>query len=182
MKALVLLADGFEEIEATAIIDVLRRAGITVETAALATSPVMGSHGIAIVADGTLSDVKDAAFDAVVLPGGMPGSKNLKEDPRVLSLLGRAASSGKVLAALCAAPIALEAAGVLAGKRATAYPGYELPSARYSEDRVVVDGNVITSRGPGTALEFSLSLVQKLLGPDAAEKLRERMLVQAPAA
>jgi protein deglycase len=180
MNALVLLADGFEEIEATAIVDVLRRAGVTVTTAALGQNPVRGSHGIALVADRALDGTDDSSFDAIVLPGGMPGSKNLKEDPRVTELLSRSAAQGKVVAAVCAAPIALEAAGVLAGKRATAYPGHELPSARYSEDRVVVDGNVVTSRGPGTAIEFSLVLVEKLAGAPTAERLRSAMLVAVP--
>jgi len=177
MKALVLLAEGFEEIEATAIVDVLRRAGVTVTTAALGASPVRGSHGIALVADRALDGLEADAFDAVVLPGGMPGAKNLKEDPRVLRLVAKAAHDGKVVAAVCAGPIALAAAGVLAGRRATAYPGYELEGARFSEERVVVDDNVITSRGPGTAIEFSLALVDKLVGAARAEQLRRDMLV-----
>jgi protein deglycase len=176
MKALVLLAEGFEEIEAVTIVDVLRRADITVTTAALGKSPVVGSHGIALVADRSLDGASVADFDAVVLPGG-PGSKQLKEDGRVLSLVRHAMSAGKTVAALCAAPIALEAAGVLAGRRATSYPGHELPSANYSEERVVVDGNLITSRGPGTALEFSLALVEKLAGADAKQRVAHAMLV-----
>jgi len=180
MKALVLLAEGFEEIEATAIIDVLRRADVKVTTAALGANPVRGSHGIALVADRPLDGVESEAFDAVVLPGGMPGAKNLKEDPRVVGLVAKAARDGKVVAALCAGPIALAAAGVLAGRRATAYPGYELEGALFSEERVVVDDNVITSRGPGTAIEFSLALVEKLVGAAAADRLRKAMLVATP--
>jgi protein deglycase len=178
MNAVVLLAEGFEEIEAVTIVDVLRRAGVKVTTAALGASPVMGSHGIALVADRSLDGVAVADFDAVVLPGGMPGSRHLKEDARVLSLLSEAARSNKIVAAVCAAPIALEAAGVLAGRRATSYPGHELPSAHYSEDRVVVDENLVTSRGPGTSLEFSLALVEKLAGADAKERLARAMLVR----
>lgn len=181
MNALVLLAEGFEEIEATAIVDVLRRSGVTVTTAALGTSPVRGSHGISLVADRSLEGVDAATFDAVVLPGGMPGAKHLKEDPRVLALVAKAAHAGKVVAAVCAGPIALAAAGVLAGRRATAFPGYELEGARFSEERVVVDDNVITSRGPGTAIEFSLALVERLVGSAAAERLRREMLVVTPA-
>lgn len=179
MNALVPLAEGFEEIEAVTIIDVLRRAGVTVTTAALERSPVTGSHGIALVADRALSGVSVAGFDAVVLPGGMPGSRLLKEDVRVRSLIAEAARANKLVAAVCAAPIALEAAGVLAGKRATSYPGNPLPSATYSEERVVVDGNVITSRGPGTALEFSLAVVERLAGAEARERLARAMFVTA---
>lgn len=177
MRALVLLADGFEEIEAVTIVDVLRRGGIAVTTAALGASPVTGSHGIAVGADRLLDGISAADFDAIVLPGGLPGSRNLKEDARVLALLGAAARANKTIAAVCAAPIALEAAGVLAGKRATAYPGHELPSARYSEERVVVDGNVVTSRGVGTVLEFALVLVGRLAGVEVKERLERAMLV-----
>jgi 4-methyl-5(b-hydroxyethyl)-thiazole monophosphate biosynthesis len=177
MRVLVPLADGFEEIEAVTVVDVLRRAPLEVVTAALGESPVRGSHGIALVADARLDDVRADDFDAVVLPGGMPGSRNLRDDERVLSIVRAMASANKLVAAICAAPIALEAAGVLAGRRATSFPGNELPSARYVEDRVVVDANVVTSRAAGTAFEFALRLVAELRGADAAEKLRSNMLV-----
>src|SRR5262245_58771725 len=118
MRVLVPLAEGFEEIEAVTIIDVLRRASIEVVTASLAKSPVVGSHGIAVSADVRLDGVAAEAFDAVVLPGGMPGSAVLAADERVLSVVRRAAGEKKLVAAICAGPIALEAAGVLAGKRA----------------------------------------------------------------
>jgi 4-methyl-5(b-hydroxyethyl)-thiazole monophosphate biosynthesis len=178
MKALVPLAEGFEELEAVTIIDVLRRAGVTVTTAALESSPVTGSHGISVAADTRLSQVLGERFDAVVLPGG-PAAKRLRDDPRVIAVLQHTAREGRVVAALCAAPIALEAAGVLAGKRATVYPGNELPSAHYVEERVVVDGNVVTSRGPGTALEFSLALVDMLVGTATASELAAAMIVEA---
>ena len=106
----------------------------------------------------------------------MPGSKTLSDDPRVRALVQAAAREGRWVAAICAAPIALEAAGVLAGKRATSYPGNELPSAVYAEERVVVDGKLVTSRGAGTALEFALALVERLRGPDIAQKLRAAMI------
>ncbi len=177
MRVLVPLAAGFEEIEAVTIIDVLRRASIDVVTAALGEREVAGSHAIRVTADALLDDVKSADYDAVVLPGGMPGSRTLRDDERVLGVLRTFARENKLVAAICAAPIALEAAGVLSGKRATSYPGNELPSARYAEDRVVVDGALITSRGPGTALEFALALVERLKGTEAAEKLRAGMIV-----
>jgi len=176
MKALVPLAEGFEELEAVTIIDVLRRAGVEVTVAALASSPVTGSHAIQIAADTTLDAVDARSFDAVVLPGG-PAAKRLRDDARVLEIVRAAAASGKLVAALCAAPIALEAAGVLAGKRATVYPGNALPSAELVEERVVIDGNIVTSRGPGTALEFSLTLVEALVNREKANELRAAMIV-----
>jgi 4-methyl-5(b-hydroxyethyl)-thiazole monophosphate biosynthesis len=175
MKALVPLAEGFEELEAVTIVDVLRRAGVEVTLAALAKSPVTGSHGIVVNADAELDGLDASTFDAVVLPGG-PAAKRLRDDPRVRAIVQRMAERGRLVAALCAAPIALEAAGVLTGKRATVYPGNELPSAELVEERVVVDGNVVTSRGPGTALEFSLALVALLVGRETAESLRRAML------
>jgi 4-methyl-5(b-hydroxyethyl)-thiazole monophosphate biosynthesis len=177
MRVLVPLADGFEEIEAVTIVDVLRRASIEVVTAALGDPDVRGSHGILLRADARLDEVGAEQFDAVVLPGGMPGSKTLRDDERLRKIVQQAAGTGKLVAAICAAPIALEAAGVLAGRRATSYPGNELPSARYVEERVVADGSLITSRGPGTAFEFSLALVERLKGSDAANELRAGMLV-----
>ncbi|HTQ07861.1 MAG TPA: DJ-1 family glyoxalase III [Polyangiaceae bacterium] len=176
MNALVPLADGFEELEAVTIIDVLRRAGVEVTVAAVGKSPVTGSHAIAISADAELDAVRERAFDAVVLPGG-PAAERLRDDERVKAMLRRLAAEGKLVAAVCAAPIALEAAGVLRGKRATAYPGNALPSASFVEQRVVVDGNVVTSRAPGTALEFALSVVEKLAGAHKRDEVARAMLV-----
>ena len=175
-KALVLLAEGFEEIEAVTIVDVLRRAQVLVHVAALKGAPVRGSHGIEIVPDGSLAEIDASGFDAVVLPGGMPGSKNLRDDARVLAVVREFDAAGKLVAAICAAPIALEAAGVLRGRRATSYPGNELPSAAYSEERVVEDGNLVTSRAPGSALEFALRLVARLVSPEASGRLGASML------
>jgi protein deglycase len=176
MNVLVPLGEGFEELEAVTIIDVLRRAGLKVTVAALGSSPVVGSHAISVACDTTLDAVAENAFDAVVLPGG-PAAQRLRDDERVKSIVKRAAEQGKLVAALCAAPIVLEAAGVLAGKRATVYPGNLLPSARQVEERVVIDGNIVTSRGPGTALEFSLALVEKLVGTATANELANAMIV-----
>lgn len=176
--ALVLLAEGFEEIEAVTIVDVLRRADVTVTLAALTSTRVKGAHDVVVEADATLDDTISAAkdFDAVVLPGGGPGSSRLREDARVKELVVKQARSGRLVAAICAAPTALEAAGILAGRAATSYPGCELPSARYKLDRVVVDCNIVTSRAPATALEFSFTIVEKLVGVDRVLQLREAML------
>lgn len=173
--ALVLLADGFEELEAVTIIDVLRRGEVSVTTASLAAKRVTGSHQISIEADALLDAVRVEDFDALVLPGG-PAAKTLREDARAQQTIKRAAAAGKLLAALCAAPTALEVAGVLTGKRATSYPGNPLPSARWVEHPVVEDGNVITSRGPGTSMAFALAVVERLSGAEAAKTTAERLL------
>ena len=173
--ALVLLADGFEEIEAVTIIDVLRRGEVAVTTASLAGKRVTGSHQICVEADALLDAVSVDDFDALVLPGG-PAAKTLREDVRAQTTIQRAARAGKLIAAVCAGPTALEVAGVLAGKHATAYPGNPLPSAELVEVPVVEDGNVITSRGPGTTMAFALKLVERLSGPAIAATTAERLL------
>jgi len=179
---LVPLAEGFEEIEAATIVDVLRRGGVEVTTASLGDRTVKGAHALPFVADATLDAVlaEKPRFDAVVLPGGMPGAANLRDDPRVLRALAQVVERGGTAAAICAAPIALEAAGLLAGRKATAYPGFRerLTSAALRSDApVVVDGPVVTSAGPGTALEFALALVERLVSHEKAEELRGGMLV-----
>jgi protein deglycase len=179
-RVCVLLAPGFEEIEAITVIDVLRRADIETITLGVDGPVVEGSHGIRVQADATLGDVAEGKWDAVVLPGGMPGSARLRDDARVQALLVRQRAAGGKLAAICAAPIALSAAGVLAEKKATSYPAFEsqLRCAAYLTDRVVVDGDVTTSRGVGTALPFALSLVEQLRGAEVAQQVAERMLVE----
>jgi 4-methyl-5(b-hydroxyethyl)-thiazole monophosphate biosynthesis len=176
-KVVLVLAEGFEEIEAVTAIDVLRRAGVQVTIAGLEAGAVRGSHDIAIVAERPIDGVSAANFDALLLPGGMPGAAHLRDDARVKALVQAFAGAGKLCAAICAAPIALEAAGVLAGRRATSYPGFELPSASYVNENVVTDGNLVTSRGVGTALEFALTLVERLVDAETAAQLRQRMLI-----
>ena len=173
--ALLILVEGFEETEAVTIMDVLRRGDVAVTTASLVGKHVRGSHDITVEADTLLDSVNVDHFDALVLPGG-PGAKTLRESPRVLEVIQRAASSGKLVAAVCAAPTALEAAGVLKGKRATVYPGNQLPSAYYVEERVVEDGNIVTSRGPATAMAFALKLVERLSGAEIAKSTAEKLL------
>lgn len=167
-RVLVPLAPGCEELEAVTIIDLLRRAGIEVVSAGLAAGPVRASRGTVLLPDATLDDALRQDYDMVVLPGGMPGAKNLNEDPRVKALLRKMADSDKFTGAICAAPFVLAEAGLLAGKRATSYPGFvdkmDLPDVRYVNDPVVQDGKVITSRGPGTAMDFALALVEILAG------------------
>ncbi len=177
VKVVVFLVNGFEEIEAIAAVDVLRRAGVEVTTASLGGRAVLGAHDIQVVADRLLDDIDSDTYDALVLPGGTSGSAALRDDPRVQRAVASANQAGKLVAAICAAPIALEAAGVLKGRRATSYPGCELPSADYQEESVVEDGNIITSRGPGTAIEFALTLVARLVGAETAARLRQSMVV-----
>ncbi len=178
-RVCVVLADGFEEIEAVTIVDVLRRAGIDVTLAGVAGDRVRGAHGIEVRADTTLDALPEVPWDAVVLPGGLPNATTLRDTPAVLDLLRVQASAERRVAAICAAPIALGKAGVLEGRRATCYPGFEgeLTGARTEVAPVVRDGLVTTSRGPGTAMAFALALVEDLAGAERAAQLREQMLV-----
>jgi 4-methyl-5(b-hydroxyethyl)-thiazole monophosphate biosynthesis len=172
-RVLVPLAEGFEELEAVTIIDVLRRAGIDVVVASLGDSPVAGSHGIRIAADTPLGALAEQQFDMIALPGGMPGADHLKKDTRIAALINRLCGEGKPVAAICAAPMVLAAAGVLDGRRATSYPGFLKDAKRTTvvDEPVVSDNGVITSRGPGTALDFALALVAELAGRDVRNEV-----------
>ena len=168
-NALVILADGFEEIEAVTPVDVLRRAGVEVIVAALREGiHVAGRTGITLHADTTLTSVEARTFDAVILPGG-PGVKHLRADFRVRGIVERHTAAGRWIGAICAAPTVLHDAGLLQGRRYTAHfsVANELP-AMLPQERVVVDGNLITSRGAGTALDFGLQLVEKLVSREKA--------------
>lgn len=182
-KVLIPLATGFEEIEAVTIIDVLRRAGVEVITAGLGHGLVHGSHKIALAPDCRIDDVASGNFDMIALPGGMPGATHLRDHPRLQQILREAKDAGRWTAAICAAPMALGPSEITEGHAVTSYPGFadQFPHARYLEDRVVVDRTVITSRGPGTALEFALTLVEKLCGAEKARELAGQMLVHRPA-
>jgi len=181
MTVCVLLAEGFEEIEAVTILDVLRRAELDVTALGVAGIEVAGSHGIVVRADATLAAAAGRRWDLVVLPGGMPGAAHLRDSEPVQALVKEQHARGGLLGAICAAPIALAAAGVLAGRRVTSFPGFEqqLEGARYSEECVVVDGHLVTSRGPGTALPFALRLVAELCGASKAAELGKALLVSA---
>ncbi len=167
-KVLVPLAGGCEELEAVTIIDLLRRAGIEVVTAGLQPGIVKASRGTQLLPDATLDAVLRVEFDMIVLPGGMPGAQHLREDPRIIALLKKMAEQGKYTAAICAAPTVLAEAGLLVGKRVTSYPGFldklDVPGMAYLKDAVVKDGKILTSRGPGTAMDFALALIEALAG------------------
>ena len=167
-KVLVPLAQGCEEVEAVTIIDLLRRAGIEVVSAGLDDQPVTASRGVKLIPDTSLEEALKQDFDMIALPGGMPGMTHLKNDLRLIALLQSMARQGKYTCAICAAPAVLAEAGLLAGKDATSHPGFvdkmALPGTTFRNDPVVRDGKVITSRGPGTAMDFALELVETLVG------------------
>jgi 4-methyl-5(b-hydroxyethyl)-thiazole monophosphate biosynthesis len=165
-KVLIPLAQGCEEIEAVTVIDILRRAGITVISAGLDALPVRASRGVVLIPDTTLEEALLQDFDMIVLPGGQPGTNNLKADQRILDLLKRMFNQGKYVTAICAAPSVLATAGLLDGKQATGFPGTLDSFATVSQQNVAVvtDGKLITSRGPGTAIDFALTLVEHLAG------------------
>jgi 4-methyl-5(b-hydroxyethyl)-thiazole monophosphate biosynthesis len=177
-KIAVLLAHGFEEVEAATPIDFLRRAGVEVITAGVSGKTVDGAHGVPFTVDVLLKDVP-ADLDGVVIPGGMPGAENIAKSAGAVELVKKLSAEGKLVAAICAAPgVVLGPNGLLKGKRFTCYPGYEkeVSGAFFSEERVVVDGGLITSRGPGTAAEFALALIERLAGKQAADKVHKATL------
>jgi 4-methyl-5(b-hydroxyethyl)-thiazole monophosphate biosynthesis len=181
-NVLVPLAQGCEELEAVTVIDLLRRAGITVVTAGLDAGPVTASRGVRLIPDTDLDSALKQDYDMVVLPGGLPGADHLDNDPRVRELLTKMANSEKFTAAICAAPKVLASAGLLAGKRATSYPGIfdklDVAGLSYLEQPVVTDDKVITSRGPGTAMDFALHLIETLAGKAKRDEV-EKALVRS---
>lgn len=175
-KACVLLAEGFEEIEALTVSDIIRRANVTCDLVSIGDKTVKSSHGLVIEADKIFDESME--YDLIVLPGGMPGAANLRDDERVINLIKKQNSEGKLIGAICAAPIVLGKANLTEGRNITSYPGYEneLPNCNYLEESVVVDNNIITSRGPATSMEFSYKLLEKLGYGDEAEKIASGML------
>lgn len=181
-KILVPIAEGFEEIEAVTIVDVLRRAELEVTLASLEPGPVLGSRGISVLADTTLADLDLDSFDVLVLPGGMGGTLAMMEDQRLLDLLRAMHADGRLTAAICAAPMVLAQAGIEAGHAMTSHPGVrdKLGRAEVREGpRVLRSGSVLTSQGPGTAMEFALALVADLVGESAREDLQRAMVVSS---
>ena len=179
-KVLVPIADGSEEIEAVTIIDVLRRAGARVTVAGIHSLQVTGAHGIRLLADMTVSECMDQSYDLIALPGGMPGSENLRNSIALSSLLIAQRDNDRWYAAICAAPaVVLAPLGLLENRHATCFPGFinQLGGALHSEDRVVVDGRCITSQGPGSALEFAVKLVAVLFGNEKAAEVAAGMVL-----
>ncbi len=178
-KTGIFMANGCEEIEGLTVVDILRRAGLDIEMISInETKEVTGSHGITFMADTLFENVNFDGLDAVVLPGGMPGTLNLGGHAGVVATIQTFAEEGKLVAAICAAPSVLGAAGILNGKHAVCYPGFEekLTGAIVSEDTVMTDGNVITSRSMGTAIDFALAIVKYFKGEDAAADLKQSLV------
>jgi len=174
------LAEGFEEIEALAIVDILRRAEIGIVLAGLLPGPIVGAHNINIIPDTTIDAVTAASFDMIVLPGGQPGTDNLNADRRIHALLAEFAAKEKLIGAICAAPIVLAAAGLLSGKKATCYPSYreQLNGGIFEDTPVVSDGTIITSQGPGTAIDFGLAIASRLAGRHTSDGISKAVLLQ----
>lgn len=181
-RVLVPLAQGCEELEAVTIIDLLRRAGIEVTSAGLNAGSVTASRGVTLIPDTDLESALKSDYDMIVLPGGLPGADHLDDDERIRSILRKMSDDNKYIAAICAAPKVLANAGVLAGKTATSYPGFldglGLSDTTLSNEAVVRDGKVITSRGPGTAIDFALELIEVLSGKEKRNEV-ETALVRA---
>lgn len=177
---LVPIADGSEEIEAVCIIDVLRRAGADVTVASVGARQITASRGVRIIADCTIADCQDREFDLIALPGGIPGAEHLRDSQPLIALLRRHQSAGNLVGAICAAPaVVLSHHGLLEGRRATGHPAFreQLTDGRSASQRVVVDGRCVTSQGPGTAIEFALTLVALLFDDAKAAEVAAPMLV-----
>jgi len=179
-KVLVPLAEGFEELEAITIIDLLRRAGFDVITAGLDEQPVRASRNNVIIPDTSIDKVMQDEFDLIVLPGGLPGADNLRDNEQIQVLLKRQHQLGKNIGAICAAPRALASAGVLTGKTITCFPGAldQLVNTDFniSSNNIEIDGNIATSRGPGTAMDFALQLIELLADKPLREKIAAQMV------
>lgn len=179
-RVLVPLAQGCEELEAITITDLLVRAGIDVTTAGLDSQPVKASRGTTLIPDTTIEAVSDELFDLIVLPGGLPGADHLRDNQHVQALLKNHAAEGKYIGAICAAPKALAEAGLLRGKKATGYPGVLAalgnPDIAVSDAAIEIDDKIVTSRGPGTAMDFALTLIELLEGRARRDQVEQQLV------
>lgn len=176
-KVLVAIADGMEELEAVTIIDVLRRAEAVVTVASVGHRQITASRKTKIVADTVVSDCSAEIYDLIVLPGGLPGAEHLRDSRELTELLEKQASSGRFYAAICASPaVVLQHHGLLEGRKATCYPSMKEEIENWQDEKVVVDGNCITSQGPATALAFSLKLVEILFDEEKSKQVAKAML------
>lgn len=176
MKIMLPLAEGFEEIEALTVLDILKRAGIEVETVGVVGSSITGDHGLRVTTNKRLSEINADDYDGIVLPGGS-GYSVLLRTSQLMKILQKLNSRNKLIAAICAAPSVLAKAGVLEGRKATIYPGMEREIPYPRDERVVVDGNIVTSQGPGTAMEFALKIVELLVGEEKVSKLKRQLVI-----
>ena len=180
-KVNIYLAEGFEEIEALTVVDVLRRAGVDIDTVAVSNiKDVKGAHNITVIADKTFDEIDNKAADMLVLPGGMPGTTNLEKHEGLKTLIKEFYQNEKYIAAICAAPSILGKMGLLESSKATCYPSFEkyLKGAIHSDEPVIRHKNIITSKGPGTAILFALDFVEILVGKEKMEAIKESMIVQ----
>ncbi|MFQ6613636.1 MAG: DJ-1 family glyoxalase III [Fidelibacterota bacterium] len=179
-RILVPLAEGFEEIEAVTIIDILRRAGAEVITAGLEKRNVTGSHGIKLVADSVIAEETGKTWDAIVLPGGVPGTPNLAQNQALISLLEKTAARGRITAAVCAAPFVLEKSGLTRNRQYTSHPGWaeKMSAGTHTGQRVVIDGKLITGQAAGSAMEFAFRIVEQLFGPEKAVEINQSVLAE----
>ena len=178
----VFLADGFEEIEALAPVDILRRAGLSVKTVSVMDEQVVaGAHGVPVLADVMFDEVNAEDAEMILLPGGLPGATNLDAHQGLSQMILDFAKEEKPLAAICAAPLVFGNRGLLEGKKATCYPGFEtyLKGAQYTAALVEKDGNFITGKGPGAAMEFAFAIVENYCGMDKVNELKQGMMIQA---
>ncbi len=177
-KALLLLAPGFEEIETITVIDILRRGGVEIAVAGTTPGPIIGRSKISVLADIGLDGVSGSLFDLIIFPGGQPGTDNLAADGRVKQILEGAVKSHCYISAICAAPSILASYGYLAGKKATSHPSVRAGMADtiYVEDRVIVDGRWVTSRAPGTAMEFAFKLLELLMGSEKVKEVNQGVM------
>lgn len=178
-KVAIFMAEGCEEIEGLTVVDVLRRAKMEIDMISISDSlDVKSSHGVVFRADRLIKETDFAEYDGVVLPGGIPGTPNLGADKKVVETIKKFAEEGKLVAAICAAPSVLGENNILQGKKATSYPGFakKMPGCTYLEDAVVVDGNIITSRGMGTAIDFALTIVEYFKNHQEAVALGETFI------
>lgn len=180
-KILLLLAEGFEEVEALTTVDYLRRMDITVDTCSIYNEKkVTGAHRITVETDKSLNEIGSIeGYDGIVIPGGLPGATNLRDNERVIELVQEFSKEEKLIGAICAGPIVLQRAGIIQGKKVTSYPGFEddLKDGIYKDELVVQDGNIVTGRGPAVAVYFALKLVENLVGKDKMEALRKDILL-----
>jgi len=181
IKALVFLAPGFEEIETSIIVDLLRRANVEVTIAGLTNDSITGAHEMKVIPDKSIDNVDVIDFNAVICPGGSPGYKNLRKNKKVITIIQKAFNSNKLIAAICASPAVLSDAGVLNGKACTIYPGMENELKKgggiYENNIVVMDGNIITSKGPATAFQFTIKIIEELIGKETANYVGQKVLL-----
>jgi 4-methyl-5(b-hydroxyethyl)-thiazole monophosphate biosynthesis len=179
-KTVLLLAPGYEELEAVAIVDILRRAAIDVLVAGTVAGPVASARDVKIIPDVELEEIKDELFDLVILPGGIDGTENLSGDARVVAMLERQVANNKGIGAICAAPTLFDRHGISKGRTITCHPicRSDVRSSELSDQRVVMDGNIITSQGPGTAIEFALKLVEFLAGKEKMLEVNKGVLAK----